>query len=276
MRFPVSSFVWPTAPFVRQGWNANRIALAYLACLIPPALAVFLERGVGLVPVLAVSVMTVVLWQLIFSHFRRRRMGLDGMVTGLVFALLVGPSVQLWQAALAVSFGVVLAEQVFGGRGFNFLNPVVAALAFLAFSFPSVSFGEAPPWLSAAVVPAAVFLLGSRLISWRMVTGVLASLSAAIAVFGSGTEVSAFLQGYGLFLLVFLACDPICSASTNAGRWVNGLLVGGLIWIFAPAGDLGTSPVPFVQAILLGSIFAPLIDSVVVMINVRQRRARRG
>ena len=162
MRAPLSSFVWQAAPFVRQGWTVNRIALAYMACLIPPALAVFLERGAGLVPVLAVSVITAVLWQLVFSYFRHRRMGLDGLVSALVFALLIGPSVPLWQAALAISFGVVLAEQVFGGRGFNFLNPVVAALAFLVFSFPSVSLSEAPPWLSAAVVPAAVFLIGSR------------------------------------------------------------------------------------------------------------------
>lgn len=276
MSGPFSSIVWPAAPFLRQGWTANRIDLANLACLILPVLTVFLERGAGFVPVLAASVITVVLWQVVFRYFRRRRMGLDGLVTGLVFALVAGASVPLWQAVMALSFGVVLAQEVFGGRGFNFLNPVVAALAFLVFSFPSASFGEAPSWLSAAVVPAVVCLIACRLVSWRMLTGVMAAIFAAIAVFGSGAELSAFLQGYGLFLVIFLACDPVCSASTNAGRWTHGILVGGLIWFFAPAGDLASGPVPFVQAILLGSIFAPLIDAVVVMVNVRQRRARRG
>ena len=150
MSGPFSSFVAPVAPFLRHGWTANRIALAYLACLIPPALPLFLERGGGFLPVLTVSVITAVLWQLVFCYFRRRRMGLDGLVSGLVFALVAGPSVPLWQAALAVSFGIVLAEQVFGGRGFSVLNSVVAALAVLVFSFPSVSFGEAPPWMSSA------------------------------------------------------------------------------------------------------------------------------
>ncbi len=276
MTVSLSSFVSTKAPFVRHGWTANRIALAYMACLIPPLLAGFRGYGSGLLPVLAVSVIAVVLWQAVFCYLRRRRLGLDGLVSALVFALVIGPSVPLWQAALAISFGVVLAEQVFGGRGFNFLNPVVAALAFLVFSFPSASFGEAPAWLSASAIPAAVLLMWGRLIPWRMFAGVLASLSAAIAVFGNGTEVSAFFQGYGVFLLVFLACDPVSSASTNAGRWVNGLLVGGLIWFFAPAGDLAAGPVPFVQAILLGSIFAPLIDAVAVLANVRKRRARRG
>lgn len=264
------------APFVRQGWTADRAALVHLLCLLPPALAGFYGYGDGILPVIAVSAIAVVLWQLVFSVVRRRRMGLDGLVSALVFALTAGPSVPLWQAALAISFGIIVAEQVFGGRGFNFLNPVVAALAFLVFSFPTLSFDGAAQWMSVSSVPAAVFLILTRMISWRQFTGILASLSLVSLAASDGFPIAALLQGHGLFLLVFLACDPVSSASTNAGRWANGVLLGGLIWLFAPAGGLAAGPVPYVQAILLASIFAPLIDTVVVMLNVRRRRASRG
>lgn len=279
MKTPFSPMPSPApaeAPFVRRGWTGNGVEIARLACLLPPVMAGFHEHGDGLLPVLAASAIAVLLWHMVFSYFRRRRMGFDGLVSALVFALVIGPSVPLWQAVLAISFGVVLAEQVFGGRGFNFLNPVVVSLAFLVFSFPSLSFGDAAPWLSVSAVPAGIFLILTRMISWRQLSAILAALIGATLVFGGGSAVTALLQGYGLFLLVFLACDPVSSASTNAGRWANGVLIGGLIWFFAPAGGLAAGPVPFVQAILLGSIFAPLIDTVVVMLNVRRRRLRRG
>lgn len=37
----------------------------------------------------------------------------------------------LWQAALGISFGVVIAKEIFGGTGRNFLNPALAGRAFL-------------------------------------------------------------------------------------------------------------------------------------------------
>lgn len=279
MSNPFSSMLPPVAarvPFVRRGWTANRIAVVCLICLLPPALAGLYGHGGAILPVITVSVVAVVLWQLIFNYVRRRCMGLDGLVSALVFALIVGPSVPLWQAAMAVSFGVIAAEQVFGGRGFNFLNPVVVALAFLVFSFPTLSFVAAAPWMSVSAVPAAIILILTRMMSWRQFTGILASLFFISLVAGDGSPAVALLQGYGLFILVFLACDPVSSAATNTGRWANGVLIGGLIWFFAPVGGLAAGPVPFVQATLLASIFAPLIDTVVVMLNVRRRRASRG
>lgn len=273
---PMSSPAAARAPFVRRRWTADRIAVVHLLCLLLPALTGFYGYGEEILPVIAVSAIAVILWQLVFTYVRRRRMGLDGLVSALVFALIVGPSLPLWQAAMAISFGVIVAEQVFGGRGFNFLNPVVVALAFLVFSFPTLSFGDAAPWMSASSVPAAILLILTRMISWRQFTGILASLLLVPLVAGDGSLIVALLQGYGLFILVFLACDPVSSAATNAGRWANGVLIGGLIWFFAPVGGLAAGPVPFVQAILLASILAPLIDTVVVMLNVRRRRARRG
>jgi Na+-transporting NADH:ubiquinone oxidoreductase subunit B len=38
----------------------------------------------------------------------------------------VPPTLPLWQAALGISFGVVIAKEIFGGTGRNFLNPALA------------------------------------------------------------------------------------------------------------------------------------------------------
>jgi Na+-transporting NADH:ubiquinone oxidoreductase subunit B len=80
------------------------------------------------------------------------------------------------------------------------------------------------------------------------------------------------LGGSFIFIVVFLACDSVSSSSTNLGRWLNGLLIGGLAWVFAPSGGIPTGPEALVPAILLASVFAPLIDTLVVMLNTYARR----
>jgi len=64
-------------------------------------------------------------------------------VTSVLFALTMPPSIPLWQVALGISFGVVIAKEVFGGTGKNFLNPALAGRAFLYFAYPAQSSGDA-------------------------------------------------------------------------------------------------------------------------------------
>ncbi len=63
-------------------------------------------------------------------------------VTSILFALIVPPTLPLWQAALGITFGVVVAKEVFGGTGRNFLNPALAGRAFLFFAYPAQISGD--------------------------------------------------------------------------------------------------------------------------------------
>jgi len=53
------------------------------------------------------------------------------------------PMTPLWQVALGISFGIVVAKEVFGGTGRNFLNPALAGRAFLYFAYPASQSGDA-------------------------------------------------------------------------------------------------------------------------------------
>jgi len=64
-------------------------------------------------------------------------------VTSILFALTCPPDLPLWQAALGISFGVVIGKEVFGGTGKNFLNPALTGRAFLFFAYPAEMSGEA-------------------------------------------------------------------------------------------------------------------------------------
>jgi Na+-transporting NADH:ubiquinone oxidoreductase subunit B len=81
-------------------------------------------------------------WEVLFAIVRKVEVNEGFFVTGLLFPLICPPSTPLWQAALAISFGVVIAKEVFGGTGMNFVNPALAARAFLFFAYPASMSGD--------------------------------------------------------------------------------------------------------------------------------------
>ncbi len=76
------------------------------------------------------------------------------------------------------------------------------------------------------------------------------------------------------FGMVFLATDPVTAAATNAGRWIYGLLIGAMVVIVRVGNPL--HPDGVMMAVLLGNIFAPLIDHGVMWWHVRRRARRVG
>ncbi|MFR9718988.1 NADH:ubiquinone reductase (Na(+)-transporting) subunit B [Aeromonas diversa] len=82
-------------------------------------------------------------WEVLFAMVRKHEINEGFFVTSILFALIVPPELPLWQAALGITFGVVLAKEVFGGTGKNFLNPALAGRAFLFFAYPAQISGDA-------------------------------------------------------------------------------------------------------------------------------------
>ena len=91
-------------------------------------------------------------WEVLFAIVRRHEVNEGFFVTGMLFPLICPPTLPLWEAALGISFGVVVAKEVFGGTGMNFVNPALAARAFVFFAYPGDISGD-QVW--AAVAPAA-------------------------------------------------------------------------------------------------------------------------
>ena len=81
-------------------------------------------------------------WEVLFAMKRGHEVNEGFFVTSILFALICPPNIPLWQAALGISFGVVIAKEVFGGTGKNFLNPALAGRAFLFFAYPASMSGD--------------------------------------------------------------------------------------------------------------------------------------
>lgn len=94
-------------------------------------------------PLYVVTMVVGLSWEAAFSIIRGHGGINEGFfVTGILFPLILPPTTPLWQAALGISFGVVLAKEVFGGTGMNFVNVAPAARAFLFFAYPAEISGD--------------------------------------------------------------------------------------------------------------------------------------
>lgn len=264
-------------PLLPRIWDANRLTVVTAAAISAPLIAAIAERGWPLLAALTVALGLAVLWPLVFARVRGRPVGWDGAVTAMVFVTLMPARVPLWQLALAMSFGLVMGDLVFGGRGRGFLSPAAVGLAFLLVSFPAGDMaGDTASGHGLATALAAVaggaLLLGTRILSWRVVAGCCAALIALRLPWPTAGGLP-IVPGAALIVgLVFLIGDPIAAACTNAGRWAYGLLAGALVVVLGHVGHAELPSVVF--AALLAGIFAPLIDQAVIWANVR-RRARR-
>jgi len=124
------------------GWRG--VVLAGLGISYDPASlwANFFHGALYFVPLYIVSMAVGGTWEVIFASVRKHDMHEGFLVTGLIFPLTLPPDIPLWQAALGISFGVVIGKEIFGGTGRNFLNPALAGRAFLYFAYPAQNSGD--------------------------------------------------------------------------------------------------------------------------------------
>jgi Na+-transporting NADH:ubiquinone oxidoreductase subunit B len=125
-----------------QGWRHDIMrALGFGYSAASLAQCVF-HGSLYFLPLYAVTMAAGGTWEVLFAVVRRHEINEGFLVTGLIFPLILPATLPLWQAALGISFGVVVAKEVFGGTGMNFVNPALAARAFVFFAYPANISGD--------------------------------------------------------------------------------------------------------------------------------------
>lgn len=130
---------WQSAAVVALGWSFDPDQ--WLACVIHGALYYL--------PVLGVTFAVGGAWEALFAIVRKHEINEGFLVTGMLFPLILPPTIPLWQVALGISFGVVIGKEIFGGTGMNVLNPALTARAFVFFAYPANMSGDTA-WITAA------------------------------------------------------------------------------------------------------------------------------
>jgi len=189
--------------------------------------------------------------ELIFAVVRSHEINEGFLVTGALLPLTLPPTIPLWMVALGTVFGIVMAKEVFGGVGMNFLNPALTARAFLFFAYPAAMSGDTP-WIAADLSGVDTFTGATLLSQAASQAGALGNADWWSAFWGwipgSVGETSALACLLGAFLLVV--------SRVGSYRTMGGVILGtflmALVFNFVDSSTNPMFAVPWYWHMVLG------------------------
>jgi len=266
--------------------------LDVLISLVPVMVAAVYFFGFDAIRLVLFGGAAAVATEAIFQRLRNKPITVwDGsaLVTGVLLALTVPPSLPTWMIIVGSAFGIAVGKQVFGGLGYNIFNPALVGRAFLTASFagymakwtgpfdavtratplavgaaraslPNLFFGSVAGSLgetsALAILLGGIYLFYRGVLDHRITLGVLAS-AAVMSILTGANPVFELLAGGLLFGAVFMATDMVTSPYTPRGRWIFGLGVGFMVMLIRAWGSM---PEGVTYAILFMNAVTPLIN----------------
>jgi len=123
-----------SSPHIRSEETVNRIMLDVIIALVPAgALGVFFFGPRALMHIL-ITVAACVASEWAYTKLTKRPntiTDLSAIVTGILLAFNLPVAAPLWIGVVGGAFAIIVVKQFFGGLGHNFMNPALAARAFL-------------------------------------------------------------------------------------------------------------------------------------------------
>lgn len=235
---------------------------------LAPVLAVRLygdgtEGAVYRLLLLVVAFGIVYAWAGLFAYRRGHPMGPGLPAFAITFIVMVPEPVAWVGLVLAISFGAVFGREIFGGRAI--LPPALVALAFAIFSFPEGGFeardilARPPdPLFALSCLPGAAVLALRGALAWQVAAGAMIGATVTGFLWNDHAVWEHFGRGAFAAGVLFLAASPEGAVAGKGARWLHGVLVGTLVIVIRCADP--DQPDGAVFAILLGGLFAPLLD----------------
>jgi electron transport complex protein RnfD len=138
------------SPHITAKHKTSTAMRLVIAALIPALAYATYLFGLRVLLITLISVVAAVGCEALMQRMLGRKITVtDGsaILTGLLLAFNLPPGVPWWLPAAGSGFAIIFAKQLFGGLGYNFINPALAGRAFLMASWPSLMTKE---WLAPA------------------------------------------------------------------------------------------------------------------------------
>lgn len=129
------------APHIRSTLTIPKVMWSVVIALLPALFGSIYFFGLRALLITIISVISAVGFEAITQKlFGRKITILDGsaVITGILLAFNLPPKIPFWIPIIGSAFAIIIAKQLFGGLGHNFINPALAARAFLMVSWPQL------------------------------------------------------------------------------------------------------------------------------------------
>ncbi|HID95529.1 MAG TPA: RnfABCDGE type electron transport complex subunit D [Candidatus Latescibacteria bacterium] len=127
------------SPHIVTSVTVSRLMYMVVLALIPAAAVSLYFFRLKAALLITICVITALLTEALLQKARGKAITVDdgsALLTGLLLALNLPPSMPLWAAILGTVVAIGLGKQIFGGLGYNIFNPALVGRAFLSATFP--------------------------------------------------------------------------------------------------------------------------------------------
>lgn len=127
-----------SSPHIRHDETTQKLMLDVIIALLPALVASIFYFGYSSLILVVSAVVAAIVAEYSCQKFMNRPItvtDLSAVVTGMLIAFNLPSTAPWWVAAAGSVFAIVIVKQIFGGIGFNFLNPALAGRAFLMASW---------------------------------------------------------------------------------------------------------------------------------------------
>ncbi len=288
-----------SSPHIRDKVTSGNIMLMVVIALLPATVfGIYNFRHENAWILVVVTTAAAVLSEYIYEKLMHKPITIkdfSAVVTGLLLALNLPPTLPWWMGVLGAVFAIVVVKQLFGGLGQNFMNPALGARCFLLICFTGrmtyfvydgvtgatplaeLKAGEAVNTMDMlignirgtigetsviAIMIGAMFLILMGVIDLRIPGTYIVTFVIFIVIFGGhgfdAQYITAHLCGGGLMLGAwFMATDYVTSPITSSGKILFGVCLGILTGLFRLFGG---SAEGVSYAIIISNLLVPLIE----------------
>lgn len=298
----MEKIILSSSPHISNGRKTQDLMFTVVASLIPECVYGVVIFGIPALITILASVASAVLFEFLFNLLAKKNQTIsDGsaIITGILLALVLPPTIPVWQTVLGAAFGIIVAKLLFGGLGSNVWNPALTGRAFLFVSFP-VTMGSAwitplPDAVSTATILSSIksgaftpsreiylqYFFGNRagcigetsilliLISFVFLLATrtidwrapfsMVATTALLTWISGGDILMALLSGGLIFGATFMVTDYVTAPVTKPGRLVYGAGCGLITFLIRKFGGY---PEGVMFSILIMDSLTPFLNKI--------------
>ena len=286
------------SPHVHCGRTTSDIMKDVFVALVPVAGAGVMIFGIRALLVIAVCIASCVCFEALFNRIVKKEQTIgdfSAAITGMLLALNLPYNIPIWQCVVGSAFAIIVVKCLFGGLGYNVVNPAITARVFMLVSFASLAQATEPVLVDVvsgatplvrmaegetitlkhlllgthggsigetcaiALIFGFLYLIACRVITWHIpVTFVGSVFVFSLLMEGDPMKALAMILSGGLLLgAIFMATDYVTSPVTPWGKVIFGVGCGLITFLIR---YFGSYPEGVSFAILLMNILTPYID----------------
>lgn len=267
-----------SSPHAHKGTTVQNIMLDVVIALIPALLVGTYFFGVRTLLLTLLCVVSCVAFEAMWQTFTHQTLSikdLSAVITGLLLAFNLPVDAPIYVPIVGAFVAIILAKQCFGGIGQNFINPALAARAFLLAAYPqAMTSFSAPRGLDALTgpTPLAAIRPDSAVAMPSLVDAFIGNIGGCI---GEVSALAILIGGlYLIYKKVITWHIPVCYLGTmfivtllfsghGVGASFTSIFLGGaMLGAFFMATDYTTTPMTLKGQIIF-AVGAGIIASVI-------------